>query len=197
MASQETRARITTEINTTFPNNTQKLITAEDVRKFMEVINCSKFNLADDNLASLQIQNNFILGNNVEQALQNLNRFVFPLFFVNITLRRTGGNSGSGGLFFDNLVGFNSNNPTVNVTETNNNNIDNNFIITYSNFYGASTPRGTFSLNGRGTPDLIQSNGLLRYKSGSLSTTGEGSNFQEFTRLHIFSETNLLYIADF
>lgn len=49
----ENRTTITEEINATFPTNNQKFITAEKVRAFMDIINDSKFNLAEDTLKDI------------------------------------------------------------------------------------------------------------------------------------------------
>lgn len=111
----EGRETITVEINATYPTNNQKLIKAEDVRAFMDIINESKFNLVDDDISSIKVNanSNTTLDqeinsinsniNSINNSINNgINSFLLPLFFVQFTVEDT--NPGGG------------DNPTRNVT---------------------------------------------------------------------------------
>ena len=71
----EGRATITVEINATYPTNNQKLIKAEDVRAFMDIINESKFNLVDDDISSIKVNanSNTTLDQEINGIVNNFN----------------------------------------------------------------------------------------------------------------------------
>ena len=69
----EGRQTIAELINSSFPDNNQKLITASGLRTFLEILCDSKFNLADDDIGELEISIDGAPASSVRQHLENLN----------------------------------------------------------------------------------------------------------------------------
>lgn len=116
------RAAIETEIQSSFPTNNSKFISAAIMRAFQQIMKDSYFNLIDDSLDSVPISLPDLVATDASGAfaeiLQIINR-MRPMFFVRFDIAR----NGSGGLTVSNLT---SNNPSL--------------VLTTSPFANASNP---------------------------------------------------------
>ena len=192
---------------TTHPTNNNNEISAEDDRATFEDFNDSKFNLNDDDSGDMifdnSVDHNLRISTKVKiKRLENLSYGVIPLFYVDIEV--------SGSSITRKLQSFSSNNPTVNVSESERNNLRNNFTITFTETYGTNYQMARFVNDGV----VLESTPIQLVISGVeyISLKGSGSftwlsasdslpkpnigNTTSTYRVYFFS-ADLIYMADF
>lgn len=202
-ATAENRARIISEINSAIFPNTQKLITAKQVREMLYVFNCSKFNLAEDSIDDIKINggiNTFKNGVSINSILTSLIPNNFAAFSVDITVTsRTGGSVVNG-------ISSTTNNPGTTATQfgTINNTNDNRIRINYSNFLGLQAGQIVVEyfalINGvltqRNIGTITNNLGELVFPTQQLFSLSNQSNFSDFARIIFRYPQEIQYVAN-
>lgn len=207
----EGRASITTEIDTSFPDNNSKFITALLMREFQEVINISKFNLVDDDMFDINFSDANFNSTNAGDALveiydltiggNNLSYGTLPLFYVEFDITTT-----SSGLVHT-LNSFTSNNATVAVAQSNPGNAADIWTISYTETYDTTSQIGKFvydnilqdsyyvaTSSGGTLQKALLGTGSIAYSSKSMEPDiGNPGNY--IYRVYFFSG-DLIYKAD-